>query len=92
MENQDQKLKTPPSKSGLKDGLSFSDWIRVEDDLPKNGEEVLIRSMERQIRQATRDTGYSGGWKQRNCAGWECVSHCETFVTHFMRINIQQPD
>lgn len=69
----------------------FPGWINIENEIPQEGEEVLVRGFEGQIMQATKDRGYSGGWKQRNCQGWECLSLCETYVTHFARLTIPQP-
>lgn len=61
-------------------------WISVNDHLPHEGQEVLVHSYG-QICQATRDSAWVGGFKQRNCYGWQA-----TYIqSHWMPKNIELP-
>lgn len=64
------------------------EWIDVSDRLPEEGEEVFVHHYGH-IVQATRDKKYSGGFKQRNCYGWESVS---CYVSHWMPKSIKLPE
>ena len=48
------------------------EWIDVSDRMPKEGEEVLVHSLG-QVRQVTRDSKWAGGFKERNCYGWQAA-------------------
>ena len=47
-------------------------WISTSDRMPKEGEEVLVHSLG-QVRQVTRDSKWAGGFKERNCYGWQAA-------------------
>ncbi|MGS0705030.1 DUF551 domain-containing protein [Acinetobacter sp. ANC 3781] len=64
------------------------EWIDASDRLPEEGEEVLVHHYGH-IVQATRDKKYSGGFKQRNCYGWESVS---CYVSHWMLMSVKLPE
>lgn len=64
------------------------EWIDVSDRLPEEGEEVFVHHYGH-IVQATRDKKYSGGFKQRNCYGWESVS---SYISHWMPKSIELPE
>lgn len=64
------------------------EWIDVSDRLPEEGEEVFVHHYGH-IVQATRDKKYSGGFKQRNCYGWESVS---CYVSHWMPMSVKLPE
>ena len=64
------------------------EWISVDDRMPDEGEEVLVHHYGH-IVQATRDKKYSGGFKQRNCYGWESVS---SYISHWMPKSIKLPE
>lgn len=64
------------------------EWIDVSDRMPEEGEEVLVHHYGH-IVQATRDKKYSGGFKQRNCYGWESVS---SYISHWMPKSIKLPE
>ncbi len=64
------------------------EWIDVSDRMPEEGEEVLVHHYGH-IVQATRDKKYSGGFKQRNCYGWESVS---SYISHWMPKSIELPE
>ncbi|WP_421427881.1 DUF551 domain-containing protein [Acinetobacter pittii] len=63
-------------------------WISVEDSLPEEGEEVIVHHFGHVV-QATKDKNYVGGFKQRNCYGWESVS---SYISHWMPKNFKLPD
>lgn len=63
-------------------------WISVEDRLPNEGEEVVVHHFGHVV-QATKDKNYVGGFKQRNCYGWESVS---SYISHWMPKNFKLPD
>ena len=48
------------------------EWILTSDRMPKEGEEVLVHSLG-QVRQVTRDSKWAGGFKERNCYGWQAA-------------------
>lgn len=64
------------------------EWIDVSDRLPEEGEEVFVHHYGH-IVQATRDKKYSGGFKQRNCYGWESIS---CYVSHWMPMSVKLPE
>ena len=64
------------------------EWIYVEDRMPEEGEEVWVHHYGH-IVQATKDKKYSGGFKQRNCRGWESVS---CYISHWMSMSIKLPE
>lgn len=64
-----------------------SEWISVNDKMPDEGDEVFVHHYGH-IVQATKDQKYSGGFKQRNCYGWEAVSSC---ISHWMPMSIGLP-
>ena len=63
------------------------EWISVEDRMPEEGEEVLVHSFG-QVHQATRDASWSGGFKERNCYGWQATYS----QSHWMPKNIKLPE
>lgn len=69
----------------------MSAWIKAEDQMPENGQEVTALLDHGQIRQIVRDTQYSGGWKQVNCNGWECVSFDPRTITHWRPDVFERP-
>ena len=64
------------------------EWISAEDRMPEEGEEVWVHHYGH-IVQATKDKKYSGGFKQRNCRGWESVS---CYISHWMSMSIKLPE
>ena len=72
--------------------LGMSEWISVDEMFPEDGEEVTVYGWDCQVRQVVRDSKYSGGWKQPNCTGWECVSFSSGLITHWMRHKVVRPD
>lgn len=67
-------------------------WTAVKDALPAEGTEVTVRLFGGQIRQVVRDAMFCGGWKQVNCASWECVSLRKDEVTHWHPAIVARPD
>lgn len=63
------------------------EWISTRDYLPDEGVEVLVHRYG-QIFQATKDKGYAGGFKERNCYGWQATFD----VTYWMPKNFKLPD
>ena len=59
------------AKHGLK-AQAVPEWISTSDRMPKEGEEVLVHSLG-QVRQVTRDSKWAGGFKERNCYGWQAA-------------------
>ena len=47
-------------------------WISTSERMPEEGEEVLVHSLG-QVRQVTRDSKWAGGFKERNCYGWQAA-------------------
>ncbi|ENX08842.1 DUF551 domain-containing protein [Acinetobacter variabilis] len=64
------------------------EWISTSERMPDEGEEVFVHYYG-QISQATRDKKYSGGFKQRNCYGWEAVS---SYISHWIPKSIELPE
>lgn len=62
------------------------EWISTSDRMPKEGEEVLVHSLG-QVRQVTRDSKWAGGFKERNCYGWQAAYG----QSHWMPKNIELP-
>lgn len=63
------------------------EWISVNDKMPDEGDEVFVHHYGH-IVQATKDQKYSGGFKQRNCYGWEAVS---SYISHWMPMSVGLP-
>ena len=63
------------------------EWISVNDKMPDEGDEVFVHHYGH-IVQATKDQKYSGGFKQRNCYGWEAVS---SYISHWMPMSVVLP-
>lgn len=57
---------------GLNRAKAVPEWISTSDRMPKEGEEVLVHSLG-QVRQVTRDSKWAGGFKERNCYGWQAA-------------------
>ncbi|MDH0828105.1 DUF551 domain-containing protein [Acinetobacter johnsonii] len=64
------------------------EWISVNDKMPDEGDEVFVHHYGH-IVQATKDQKYSGGFKQRNCYGWEAVSY---YISHWMPMSVVLPE
>ena len=62
-------------------------WISTSDRMPKEGEEVLVHSFGK-VRQVTRDSKWAGGFKERNCYGWQAAYD----QSHWMLKNIELPE
>ena len=62
-------------------------WISTSDRMPKEGEEVLVHSLG-QVRQVTRDSKWAGGFKERNCYGWQAAYG----QSHWMPKSIELPE
>lgn len=63
------------------------EWIPTSESLPEEGVEVLVHRYG-QVIQATKDSEYSGGFKERNCYGWQATYG----VTHWMPKNFKLPE
>ena len=63
------------------------EWISTSDRMPKEGEEVLVHSLG-QVRQVTRDSKWAGGFKERNCYGWQAAYD----QSHWMPKSIGLPE
>ena len=63
------------------------EWISTSDRMPKEGEEVLVHSLG-QVQQVTRDSKWAGGFKERNCYGWQAAYG----QSHWMPKSIELPD
>ena len=63
------------------------EWISTKEALPDEGVEVLVHRYG-QVVQATRDSKYAGGFKERNCYGWQATYD----VTYWMPKNFKLPD
>jgi hypothetical protein len=63
-------------------------WIRVDDRLPKEGEEVTVYMIGGEIRQVVKDKRF-GGWKSPNCGGWQ--QETNAFITHWTRSKLKRP-
>lgn len=71
--------------------MSADGWIPAAELMPADGQEVTVMTNHGQVRQIVRDARYSGGWKQVNCQGWECVSFDPTYVTHWRADIVARP-
>ncbi|EPG39514.1 hypothetical protein F907_00817 [Acinetobacter colistiniresistens] len=63
------------------------EWISTKEFLPAEGVEVLVHRYG-QVIQATKDSGYAGGFKERNCYGWQATFD----VTYWMPKNFKLPE
>jgi hypothetical protein len=63
------------------------EWISTSDRMPKEGEEVLVHSLG-QVRQVTRDSKWAGGFKERNCYGWQAAYG----QSHWMPKSVELPE
>ena len=63
------------------------EWISTSERMPEEGEEVFVHSYG-QVRQATRDSSWAGGFKERNCYGWQATYS----QSHWMPKNIKLPE
>ncbi|KYQ80371.1 hypothetical protein AWW72_03710 [Acinetobacter sp. NRRL B-65365] len=63
------------------------EWISTKESLPAEGVEVLVHRYG-QVIQATKDSGYAGGFKERNCYGWQATFD----VTYWMPKNFKLPE
>lgn len=70
---------------------SASGWIEATKAQPAEGQEVTVRMSHGQIRQVVKDSRYSGGWKQVNCQGWECLSFDPSSVSHWRPEIFERP-
>lgn len=73
--------------SGQAATAQVPEWISVKDQLPPEGTEVLVHSLG-QVQQATRDSSWSGGFKVRNCYGWQAAYG----QSHWMPKSIKLPE
>ena len=62
-------------------------WISTSERMPDEGEEVLVHSLG-QVRQVTRDSKWAGGFKERNCYGWQAAYG----QSHWMPKSIELPE
>ncbi len=62
------------------------EWIETSERMPDEGEEVLVHSLG-QVRQVTRDSKWAGGFKERNCYGWQAAYS----QSHWMPKSIELP-
>lgn len=62
-------------------------WISISERMPNEGEEVFVHHFGHVV-QATKDEKYLGGFKQRNCYGWEAVS---SYISHWIPANVELP-
>ncbi len=62
-------------------------WILTSERMPDEGEEVLVHSLG-QVRQVTRDSKWAGGFKERNCYGWQAAYG----QSHWMPKSIELPE
>lgn len=69
----------------------MSGWIATKEKFPEEGQEVTVRMDHGQIRQVVKDKKYAGGWKQVNCAGWECVTWHADSITHWRPEIFERP-
>lgn len=63
------------------------EWIETSERMPDEGEEVLVHSLG-QVRQVTRDSKWAGGFKERNCYGWQAAYG----QSHWMPKSIELPE
>ena len=62
-------------------------WISTSERMPDEGEDVLVHSLG-QVRQVTRDSKWAGGFKERNCYGWQAAYG----QSHWMPKSIELPE
>lgn len=63
------------------------EWILTSERMPEEGEEVLVHNLG-QVRQVTRDSKWAGGFKERNCYGWQAAYS----QSHWMPKSIELPE
>ena len=63
------------------------EWISTSERMPEEGEEVLVHNLG-QVRQVTRDSKWAGGFKERNCYGWQSAYS----QSHWMPKSIELPE
>jgi len=63
------------------------EWISISERMPEEGEEVFVHNLG-QVRQATRDSSFVGGFKERNCYGWQATYS----QSHWMPKSIKLPE
>lgn len=63
------------------------EWISISDHIPEEGQEVLVHHLG-QIEQVTKDKKWQGGFKRRNCYGWETAYG---LVSHWLPKSIELP-
>lgn len=63
------------------------EWISTSERMPNEGEEVLVHNLG-QVRQVTRDSSWAGGFKERNCYGWQAAYS----QSHWMPKSIKLPE
>lgn len=61
--------------------------ISTSERMPEEGEEVFVHSLG-QVRQVTRDSKWAGGFKERNCYGWQAAYS----QSHWMPKSIELPE
>ncbi|ENU99656.1 DUF551 domain-containing protein [Acinetobacter variabilis] len=72
---------------GGKEAQAVPQWISTSERMPDEGEEVLVHSLG-QVRQVTRDSKWAGGFKERNCYGWQAAYG----QSHWMPKSIELPE
>src|SRR5690606_9046792 len=63
------------------------EWIETSEHMPDEGEDVLVHSLG-QVPQVTRDSKWAGGFKERNCYGWQAAYG----QSHWMPKSIELPE
>ncbi|WP_296284669.1 DUF551 domain-containing protein [uncultured Acinetobacter sp.] len=63
------------------------EWISTSERMPNEGEEVLVHNLGK-VRQVTRDSSWAGGFKERNCYGWQAAYS----QSHWMPKSIKLPE
>ena len=66
---------------------AVQEWISTSERMPEEGEEVLVHNLG-QVRQVTRDSKWAGGFKERNCYGWQAAYS----QSHWMPKSIELPE
>lgn len=61
-------------------------WLDINVIMPSEGDEVIVHKSG-QIFQATKDKKFLGGFKQRNCWGWQGVG----YIDFWMKKNFRLP-
>lgn len=82
-----QQIEIDLLKNELAKAQAVPEWISIDDHLPEEGQEVLIHSFG-QIEQVTKAQKWCGGFKRRNCYGWEAVYGS---VSYWMPKSIELP-